>query len=324
MPETWQRVIFVSGAGRSGTSWVGDILKNASDTAYIFEPLTHTRHQTTMATTHLRSMLQTRDYWTLQGREQTQQFAEMVDIIRRHVAELYAQYFPTRPTVLILKQPGIEWIPLFRAAFDPTHILCIERNPIAILNSYVKSNLYQAWRIASIFQDCERDVLRHWPDLHPILERAKNDKDLQVLGLACVSQLLARKLADEPIVQSYESLAVGGIPTAVDLAERLGLQFPDPNRLRPLFCPDVSETGFLDTRKNSVDRASAFIRELPPWILRKAQIYLTEIGYETPPVRLNWSDAGISASRHLFLLAVGASAKPLRWAKRQLPNLKFK
>ena len=293
-PQRWRRVILVSGSPRGGTTWLGRLLSLAENVGYIFEPLTHNRHPQTSQVPALRQFNRTYPHWMLPWPPNGQEEVDHAEVVTRQIEDLFDIYFSAPVDTLIVKQPGIEHFPLLKGVLKPEKSVYIRRHPIAILNSYHKSNLYDAWRIGQKFKLCRDDMQRLRPDLDHILSSAGKDHDRQILAMCCLGHRLAEDWAGAGglTVIDYENLAMSGPGATAQLLENLSLKLSDQKNgeLSRLFAPAKAQKGFYDTEKNSQKRAVAYTTELAPWQLSKARTYLERIGFDMPVPPQNLHD----------------------------------
>jgi len=286
--DRWRRVLLVTGHARGGTTWLGHLLSLAEDSGYLFEPLTHTRHPTTKRVARLRAFYARRSDWMPDWPPASLEELDYAEAIGQHILELFDAYYAGPLETLILKQPGIKWVPLLAGILRPEKILYIKRHPAAILNSYDKSNLYLGWGVSEEFRSCFDCVAKARPDLLHVLAAAGDDSALQVLSLSCLAHAMADEWSADPdfLVVNYEDLASQGPAGCVRLCERVGLRLSDGNdRLASLFTPQRPQKGFLDTEKNSQSRSAAYVRELAPWQIAKIARFLRAIGYADAVLR---------------------------------------
>jgi hypothetical protein len=283
--QRWGRVILATGHRRGGTTWLGRMLSLSQNSGYIFEPLTHTRHPQTAQVAALRHFNRTTQHWILSWPPAGQNEAEYARVVARQIEELFDMYFSAPVGTLIIKQPGIEHLPLLHGVLQPEMSVYIKRHPVAILNSYDKSNLYDAWNTRQQFQWLRNDIACLRPDLSYMLSDVGRDHETQVLCMCCIAHRLAQDRAREGklTVINYEDLANGGPAAAEQLFSLLGLQLSEEkvDQLNRLFSPTRPRAGFLDTEKDSKRRVTAYTSELAPWQLSNAKSYLEGIGYDT-------------------------------------------
>jgi hypothetical protein len=282
----WGRAVLATGCPRGGTTWLGRVLSLSQDSGYIFEPLTHTRHHKTSPADALKKFNRGTQRWILSWPPADEHELEHARAAARQVEELFDAYFPAPVGTLIIKQPGIRHFLLLRELLQASACVYIRRHPVAILNSYCNSNLFDGWDTREQFRLFRSDLERMWPDLSYMLASAGHDRELQVLAMCCTAHRLATYWEQEGklIVVEYEELADGGPAYAVQLLKRLGLRLDEGKaaQLNSLFAPGRPQHGFLDTEKDSKSRAHAYTTELAPWQLRKARRYLESIGYDAP------------------------------------------
>ena len=282
--QRWGRVILATGHRRGGTTWLGRMLSLSQNSGYIFEPLTHTRHPQTAQVAALKHFNRTTQRWILSWPPACQNEAEYASVVARHIEELFDMYFAAPVGTLIIKQPGIEHLPFLHGVLQPEMSVYIKRHPVAILNSYHKSNLYDAWNTRQQFQWLRNDIARLRPDLSYILSDVGADHETQVLSMCCIAHRLAQDWAREGklTVINYEDLAKGGPAGAEQLFSKLDLELSKEkvDQLNSLFSPRRPLAGFLDTEKDSKRRVTAYTSELAPWQISKAARYLEGIGYD--------------------------------------------
>jgi hypothetical protein len=307
--KRWRRLIFVTGHGRGGTTWLGDLLSLAENSGYIFEPLTHKRHPKTGQLEKLKRAGRARRYWIHPWPPACSDEAELADAIAHHILELFNVYFSSPIDNLIIKQPGAEWIPIMSGVLQPDHTVYIKRHPAAILNSYDDANLYDGWRVSEQFVLCRDYIANVRRDLFHMLANVGDDPDLKILSMICVAHQLADEWASQGqcVIVNYEEMARNGIVDITCLFDRLGLRLQkgEADHLVRLFAPPSPKAGFLDTEKNSERRAAAFLNELAPWQISKARKFLQDIGYPDNVQQQRWSEA---------------SAGTLKFFRRRLRN----
>lgn len=281
--KRWQRIVFVTGHRRGGTTWLGRVLSLAKNSGYIFEPLTQTRHPRTSQFESLRRFHQSKQHW-MQHTPPAEGDGEYAGVALRQVEELFDLYYAAPVETLITKHPGIEYVPFLQGVLMPDATIYIKRDPIAVLNSYLKSNLHGAWQVRQQFQCIREELARLRPDLYYMADAVGDDSEREILCMCCLSHRLAEEWASQGklIVVMYRDLAIGGPSFARKLYGWLGLQFSEDKaqELNRLFSPERSQDGFLDTEKESLGRVNAYVSELAPWQISKARRYLDRIGYD--------------------------------------------
>ncbi len=249
------------------------------------------RHPSTGEESALLAYERSMPHWIVPSPQSGGNEAEYARVVLRQIEALFDAYFPSPVETLIIKQPGADHLPFLQEILKPQASVYIRRHPIAILNSYLQGGLYKGWDIAKRFKKCRDNVATIRPELLSWLVEAGEDPELQILSMCCLEhQLAADWSAQEKLtLLEYEHLAFGGCEAAINLFAQVGLELLEgkTDELNRLFRPQASQTGFLDTEKQSARRATAYQSELAPWQLSKARRYLERISYEVPFAQQN-------------------------------------
>ena len=282
----WKRLILVAGLRRGGTTWVGKVLEQAQEAAYLFEPDAPAAHPETPYTGTVTALRELPRWWL--GAEDVERYPELAEGLRLHTEQLCVRAFGGPVDTLVIKIPQTERLPFLARIFEPDALIYIRRHPFGVLNSYDEHGLYRAWlgREWSLFLGEHEQAL---PELE-IAPRAARHYVEKVLLLAHARLVLSERILPvlDGLSLQYEDLCLAPEQQFRALFGHLGWHWGEEvwSRLRPLVDPapeEIETRGLFSTRKPSADRAFGWRRELAPHLLRRASRFA---GHHTLPYAL--------------------------------------
>jgi len=273
----WNRLILVAGLRRGGTTWVGKVLEQARDAAYLFEPDAPAAHPTSPYTERVQA-LRDLERWSL-GPKDFDQFRDLAEGLRLHTEWLCERSFGGPVDTLVIKIPQTERLPFLIQTFEPDVLIYIRRHPYGVLNSYDEHGLYRAW-LSREWAHFLREYEEALPELQ-VEPRAALHFVEKVLLLTHARILLAERILSERggLELRYEDLCLAPQERFRRLYEHLGWRWDGAvwERVRALVDPapkEIQERGLFATRKRSADRAYGWRRELAPHLIGRANRFI--------------------------------------------------
>ncbi|MBN1265971.1 MAG: sulfotransferase [Anaerolineales bacterium] len=283
-PRMWKKLILIQGHRRSGSTWLAAVLGEAEEASLIpYEPLWLKHHPDSEIGDRIAQMRR-KSGWYIDFNHDNEDNVTFARLIREHLAALVEHYFGGPVGTLLIKEPHPNWMPILKAAFQPDHVLFLDRHPLGILNSYEKSALYEGWETEDEWQKFLIDMQKIAPDRLSDMGRIAHPAKRVVYMAYIGRQLCLEGVKDIPhTVVQYEPLCLDPYNEFAHIFRNLGWHWDETIRARvkPLVDPDgENEPGFVAVHKRSKERAYAWRKEMAPHLVRAITCFLEKIGWE--------------------------------------------
>lgn len=276
----YERLIYIFGHSRGGTSLIGDILSHSADANYLFEPFASQAHEYTGFDTQ--TLFNNGRFLRLNKKgekklENVSPFfefstdldprsAQFAAIPKAHIDRLIQLKGFTPKKYLFLKQPRVENIHWVAQFLQPDAFIFINRHPYGIISSYIKGNHF-AW-LETELPTARRLVQVKYQHLEPALQKA-NTPARQELVLT----LLRNQIASDFIQQQNEAVATFDYDElcstpfqSLQILAKLGLDVDAGMQAyleKLLKSSKTFQENAWDTTQNLAYKSMAWQRELP-------------------------------------------------------------
>ena len=250
--HTDKRPVFITGAPRCGSSWVGEVLGNCRDTRYVYEPFNHdwmpalqgqSAHFTYLKAPPCTLVGEVAEC-AFQGRQSWKQ-------LRRSVYRGYLGAATRHASSVIVKDPTAPLMSSWVSEQFNAQILFIMRHPCGFASSLDTLG----WPLGVNRLLNQKTLMRdHLEPFREVLVRARNDR-WETLGAiwAGIHLVYARQKESQPdwYLYKYEDICLDPLEQFTSITQTLGLELRSQTleRIRALSSTDSTDPG--STRRNS-------------------------------------------------------------------------
>jgi len=246
--------VFITGAPRSGSSWVGEVLSSCDATRYVYEPFNHRwlpalrdhlpHFSYIDGQSELPSLVQQQAQRAFQGKQGWKQ-------ITRAAYRGYLSAAVRPANTVIIKDPTASLMTEWIAKQFNAQVLCIMRHPCGFASSL--DALDWKLNVGNLLR--QKDLMReHLEPFRGVLIRARNDKWLTRGAIwAAVHKVFTGQLASHPEwhLYRYEDICDDPMGQFTSMMEKLGLESGKNTRekIHALSTSKRDDSG--STRRNS-------------------------------------------------------------------------
>jgi hypothetical protein len=248
------RPVFITGAPRCGSSWVGEILGNCTNTRYVYEPFNH------RWVPALRGQLPHFTYLTDRSevphtvQQTTENAFRGLQSWKQLARAIYRRYWGTATsaaTKVVIKDPTASLMSAWIATQFDAQILFVMRHPCGFASSLDslgwKLNINSLLRQDALMQD-------HLEPYRDVLNRAKNDKWL-IRGAvwASIHLVFTRQMRTRQdwLLFKYEDICNDPIGQYTLIAQQLGLELSKNTYKKIHSLSSAAGTGSGSTQRKS-------------------------------------------------------------------------
>lgn len=281
-----KRPVFITGAPRCGSSWVGEIMGNCPNTRYIYEPFNHR---------WMPALSGQLPHFTYLGDESpvpqvVQQTAE--DAFRglqnwKQLARAtYRRYWAAATRTanqVVIKDPTASLMSAWIARQFDVQILFVMRHPCGFASSlealHWKLDVDRLLNQETLMQD-------HLEDFRDVLNRAKDDKWLTRGALwGAIHTVFARQMQSHPDwrLVKYEDLCRDPLRQFENLAQEFGLELNQPTRQKIEALSAIDSTDSGSTQRKSRLMPDIWQQRMSQGEIDAVMGVVTEFGLEFYP-----------------------------------------
>jgi len=277
----YEKMIFVAGHKRAGTTWISTVLSTCADTKYLHEPDAPREHPKDDKGDWAKTIA-IREFGSWQIPDELKEWSGKA--LRDYTNFLMRHYWGDELVFknLILKVPETERIEFMLDVYEPHHTIFIRRHPLAIVNSYVKIG----WVDDYLPKEWARFIYN--PE-HFNLAQVVNPVH-QLIILIHARNNYIDSIAEERNITAidYEDFCEHPYRYFPLLMEDLGLLWQGKDSIIEYVDPDINEEPSNDkfeVKKRSRDRREAWKHELPKPLLESGIEFIREmkLDYPLPP-----------------------------------------
>lgn len=274
----WGELTLLSGQGRSGTTWVGELLAGHPDLRYLFEPCSIKYHPPLptselvrrVISPHLDPAAAATDAWVLHPDDP--RLATFRHVFADHLDRLFQAHFgEDRINHLVVKPPAGVNVAWLCDAWGARRVVWMQRHVGGVVASYLKRDLLRRWSDPE-FAWVARTVTRDDPELASAFSLPRTALERLVVLLVVKERIAATQLGGRPThVVNYEALCADPHGGLAAILEFLGVRSDSPTVQRCLAAvhgarPRAAHLG-VDRFSNSL--AWGWCQELSPSALRQ-------------------------------------------------------
>ena len=277
------RPLFITGAPRCGSSWVGEVLGNCINTRYVYEPfnpewvpavngkLTHFTYfdESSDPSTDIRQNAEK----AFQGLQNWKQLARAAYRGYWHVATRNA-------AMVIIKDPTASMMTAWLAKHFNPRVLFIMRHPCGFASSMEALD----WSLGVNGLLRQEALMRnHLQPYEALIQNASNDKWLTRGAIwAAIHVVYARQQVDHPdwLLFKYEDICVDPFGQFDDMTSKTGLEMGEKTRRKIQVLSASSRSDPGSTQRNSKSMPDVWRQRMSPGEIDAVMGVVSEFGLD--------------------------------------------